>query len=305
MSAHRKSVHVMLWNSFTREAFKGNPAGVVPNAVGLSDDEMQLIAHEIGAPETAFVLPSRKADVKIRWFSPTMEIPLCGHATVAAFSALAHHKQHGFGRVGRRAVKIETKSGILGVWVEYNAVRARVTLELPLPKFTAVREVPTALYKALGISKSDLDHEIPVVRNSHFYLPVKRRSTLWKLNPDFTALAAVSKKLRVIGISVYTRNTIEKTSAIHSRFFAPSHGINEDAVTGTANGPLGMLYWLYNSHMSQDAKRDAEVQYFNEQGDVLGRAGRVGVTLSIRKGKVKRISITGEAVCVVDGEMSL
>lgn len=107
-------------NAFTTTPFCGNPAGVVVDARGLSDERMQLIARELGLPETSFVLPptQRGADLQIRWFSPAVEIPLCGHATIAAFHVLAEEGLHGMRHYGVRAFNLQTKSGILQVGVD-------------------------------------------------------------------------------------------------------------------------------------------------------------------------------------------
>src|SRR5512142_258094 len=108
--------------AFTIHPFSGNPAGVVLDAKGLNDDEMQKMAREKNLPETAFILPPslKGADLQIRWFSPTMEIPLCGHATIASFHALAEEGLEGMSTQGQHYFKLQTKSGILPVRVEKN-----------------------------------------------------------------------------------------------------------------------------------------------------------------------------------------
>jgi phenazine biosynthesis protein PhzF family len=92
-----KTYRIKIVDAFTKKPFAGNPAGVVLDAGGLTDAQMQLIAREVNCPETAFILPAteRDANLRIRWFSPMSEVPLCGHATIASFHALA---RRGVGR---------------------------------------------------------------------------------------------------------------------------------------------------------------------------------------------------------------
>ena len=89
-------------DTFTQLPLTGNPAGVVLGGEGLADKQMQMIAREMSVPETAFVLPPTipDADLRIRWFTPTVEVPLCGHATVASFHVLAHDGLQGMGNPG-------------------------------------------------------------------------------------------------------------------------------------------------------------------------------------------------------------
>jgi len=110
-----KNYRVKHVDAFTTHPFAGNPAGVVIDARGLSDSDMQLLAREKNLPETAFVLPStiKGADIQIRWFTPTTEVDLCGHATIASFHALAEESMEGMGTQGQHYFKLQTKSGIL------------------------------------------------------------------------------------------------------------------------------------------------------------------------------------------------
>ncbi|HTE41731.1 MAG TPA: PhzF family phenazine biosynthesis isomerase, partial [Steroidobacteraceae bacterium] len=101
------------WDAFAHEAGKGNPAGIVAHDRELTDDAMQAIAARIGFNDTAFVLASAAADLRLRYFAPRHEVDLCGHATIAAFCAL-----QSMGRLPQRSVhRLETRSGILPIEV--------------------------------------------------------------------------------------------------------------------------------------------------------------------------------------------
>ncbi|HTS00715.1 MAG TPA: PhzF family phenazine biosynthesis isomerase, partial [Bacteroidota bacterium] len=106
-------------DAFTETPLTGNPAGVVVKADGLTDRQMQMVAREMSVPETAFILPPTMpgADLRIRWFSPTVEVPLCGHATIASFHALAESNMCGMENPGAYSFNLETRSGILPVEV--------------------------------------------------------------------------------------------------------------------------------------------------------------------------------------------
>ncbi|MBI2620125.1 MAG: PhzF family phenazine biosynthesis protein [Ignavibacteriales bacterium] len=296
-------------NAFTSEPFFGNPAGVVPDAKGLNEPKMQLIARELAMPETAFVLPpsQRGADLQLRWFSPSMEIPLCGHATIGAFHALAEEGMFGMKGNGWFTFRVQTKSGLLRVDVNKRAGSAVVEFHLPVPKFTILKTAPSLVMKSLGLHRSDLHRKLPVARGNYLYIPVARISRLRRIQPDMNALDRACRSLRLIGVSLVTTQTLEESSAFHSRFFAPAAGIPEDPVTGSANGPLGV--YLYRYALSNNVVipsfwlEDARLEFVGEQGDFLGRRGRVKVRLKVKKGNVEAVSIAGEAVTIFSTEL--
>lgn len=298
-------------NAFTAEPFAGNPAGVILDAKGLHEAKMQMIAREFSISETAFVLPAsqRGADLQIRWFSPTTEILLCGHATIGAFHAMAEEGMLGMKGSGKYRFRVQTKSGFLAVDVDKRAGGTLVEFHLPLPRFSPVKKIPAEILSALGLRKSELHRKLPVARSNYIYIPLARLSRLHKVQPDMRALSRACRSLRVIGVCVMTTQTLEESSAFHSRFFAPAAGIPEDPVTGTANGPLGV--YLYQYALSNNVVipsfwlEDARLEFIGEQGDVLGRKGRVKVRLKVRKGKVEGVSIAGEAVTLFSTELKV
>jgi PhzF family phenazine biosynthesis protein len=280
---------VRLVNAFTSRRFEGNPAGVVPDATGLSPRLMQAIAGELKFPETAFVLPpsNRQADVRLRWFTPACEVALCGHATVAAFHVLAEEGLRGMRQKGCYAFRVETRSGILRVVVEKAFSGTIVEFQLPLPVFRRVRKLHPHLLSALGVARTDLHESLPAVRDRDLFVPLRGRKKLWSLSPDQQQLRTACREARLLGVCLFTLQTVEEGSAVHSRFFAPAVGIDEDPVTGSANGPLGVYLQTY-------AERD-----------VLHRRGRVKMRLSIGRSGVQSLSIAGEAVTLSRSEFIL
>lgn len=148
-------------DSFTREKFKGNPAGVVLNAQGLTEVLMQQIARELNNSETAFVFPStgNEYDAEVRYFTPRTEVPVCGHATIAALYAMAVEN-----KLKACTIRIKTKVGILPIEIipdddDYLIVMTQGKFEL-LPPFDA--STSGNIIKALGLTSTDLDPDCPV-----------------------------------------------------------------------------------------------------------------------------------------------
>jgi len=149
-------------DSFTSLPLSGNPAGVVQAADALTDQQMQAIAREVGASETAFILsPSTPAaNLRIRWFTPQEEVGLCGHATVAAFHALAEDGSMGMANQGTFAFQMETKSGILPVTVDKDTEGAVVFLGLPVPEFIRAGQFKLDVMRILNIQMEEFENHL-------------------------------------------------------------------------------------------------------------------------------------------------
>ncbi len=301
-----KSYKVKHVDAFTAEPFTGNPAGVVLDARGMSDSLMQNFGSEMNLSETAFLLPPtiKGADIQIRWFTPAAEVPLCGHATIASFHALAEEGMHGMKRPGLYHFRLQTKSGVLAIIVEKKYSGTIVEFQLPIPRFRLHKTVPSSLLDALGIRASEVQADLPYVSQSYLYLPLKRLSTIKNLAPDLGKLDKFTRASKTLGISVFTLETIEQSSAVHSRFYAPAVGVVEDPVTGSANGPLGV--YLYQHAIRRDFPipsfllPDGRMEFIGEQGDDMGRRGRVKIRLRVTGHGVKQVAIAGEAVTIMD-----
>jgi len=298
-----KSLTVKHIDAFTSKAFAGNPAAVVLSGDGLAETQMQSIAREMNLSETAFVLsPSNKhADIRIRWFTPTNEVALCGHATIGSFHALAESGLHGMKKNGSYPFRLETASGILDVLVVKENGGARVKFALPMPQFKKSRHLKADFVGSLGMQENDFDKRLPCVSWVNAFLPVRRLSVLYDLRPDFQTIKKVLMRKKLLGICIFSTETVDRSSTFHSRFFAPNDGINEDPVTGSANGPLG----VYMVEQSLVGKSDGLIEMTGEQGDAIGRPGRVKVEVQVEHGRPKSVAIIGTAVTVVEGSLTL
>ncbi len=293
-----KQIEIYQIDAFTNKPFKGNPAGV---AFGdnLTETEMQEIAKEMNVAETAFLskpnpsaVESDKADYNLRWFTPATEVELCGHATIASLHFLKEKNL----LKNNISVKMKTRSGILNCKAEDGYYFMQIPI-YSLKEFEGDKE---EIIKALNIDSSSLDKDVPfiILENGYLYIYVKDLSSLHSLQPDFKALKNITKtKNEFTAVVVFTLETVDKESFAHSRFFAPYYGIDEDPVTGSANGPF--LLVLKKLNFIKDTGNEITLKF--EQGDVLNRQGRVQVRYNQNN---KELYISGEAVTVLKGALN-
>ncbi len=292
-------------DAFTRKPFTGNPAGVILDSENLRKVDMQNIAREINATETAFILPaeSEKHDLKIRWFTPTQEVELCGHATIAAFHALAEEGRFDLQIDEPQSFLVESRSGILTVDVEWANLRPYIKFTLPNPRFFPYPGDIRYLCGALGLADIELSEKVKpqITDNGYCYVPVRNLDSLETLEPNQHLLRTLNERHDLNGFAVVTTDTGELEEDWVMRFFAPSLGIIEDPVTGSANGPMAAFLWE-NGFLNPDKKH---FSFRASQGEYIGRPGIVNVNMVIRDGKVVIIQIAGEAVSVMEGSIRL
>jgi PhzF family phenazine biosynthesis protein len=292
----QKKIKIYQIDSFTDKPFSGNPAGVTFSN-GLTIEEMQSIAREMNLSETAFlskpVLPSGRsdnADYQLQWFTPTTEVELCGHGTIASIHFLYEENK----LKDKQALTFQTLSGVLKCKIE----NKRYFMQIPVFTMEEFDECKQELISVLGIHPTMLDDKIPFIQlsNKNVFINIKELKDLYKLKPDFKALKELSLENNLGGIVVFTLETVDKNSFAHSRYFTPSHGIDEDPVTGSTNGPL--LLVLERLGFLKNPNNKISLNF--EQGDVLGRRGRIGVSYYRDKNE---LYISGNAVTVFKGEM--
>jgi PhzF family phenazine biosynthesis protein len=255
-----------LVDAFTDRPFAGNPAVVCPLPSWREEQWLQDVAAEMNQSETAFVVKN-DTGFDLRWFTPKVEVALCGHATLASAHALW---QHGLANPAQE-IHFSTKSGIL------KAARRgdEIELDFPLAPEQAA-EPPADLLPALGVGAKY------VGRNKFDYLvEVESEAFLRHLSPDFTRL----KNVAVRGTIVTARSSDPRFDFV-SRFFAPAVGINEDPVTGSAHCCLGD-FWH---------KRLGKKDLRAFQASARGGAMRVRV-------EGERVFLGGKAVTVAGGEL--
>jgi len=291
-------------DSFSKEKFTGNPAGVITNADGLTDDEMQKIARELNNSETAFIFSSNSNDydVHVRFFTSTSEVPICGHATIAAHYARAVENGLDTSRVYHK-----TGAGILPVDIIKENEDYKIVMTQGKIEFGAIIDGinKEELLAALNINNSDLldNYEIQIASTGHskVMIGIKSIETLNTLQPDYNALSKLSKIIKCNGYYVFTVNSQESDILINGRMFAPAVGINEDPVTGNANGPLGAYLVKHNL-----VKHNNSIFKFKaKQGEAIKRTGIIEVEVKIEDKKPVEVKISGNAVIIFKTELSL
>ena len=251
-------------DAFTDKPFRGNPAAVCLLDAGREATWMQQLAGEMNLSETAFVWPDL-GGWRLRWFTPRVEVDLCGHATLATAHVLWRTARVG----GDSAIEFLTRSGRLTIR------QSEVGIEMDFP---AVRGVacndPGDLCEALHVSARSI-----VGNKTDYLVEVQGESIVRELRPDFARLAA----LPVRGIIVTSRSDSPEYDFV-SRFFAPRIGVPEDPVTGSAHCCLGP-FW---------GERLGKADLVGYQASARGGVVRVGV-------RGDRVLLGGQAVTVVSG----
>lgn len=299
-----KTFKIYQIDSFTKEKFSGNPAGVVVNADGLNTTQMQQIAKELNNSETAFLFsPSdNNSDGSIRYFTPQSEVPICGHATIAAMYAKAIEDN-----LDSCILRFKTQVGILTFEIirekeDYQVIMTQGKFELSPTLDTTITE--QILY-AIGLDSSDIDERCPIqiasTGHSKVMIGIKSRGKLNSLNPNYNSLINLSKQINCNGYFVFTFDSNDNETLTYGRMFAPAIGINEDPVTGNANGPLGG-YLIQNKII--DFKDDL-YEFKGKQGEKINRPGTVSVSVTIENGLPSIIKIKGNAIVVFKTEIEI
>ncbi len=248
-------------DAFTDKPFSGNPAAVCILDIPADEVWMQQVALEMNLSETAFLYPE-KDGYNLRWFTPTVEVDLCGHATLATAHILFEQKI----LLEEQTAVFYTKSGKL------TAQKLQNQIELDFPSTAPVEQTaPKQLFEALGINalfvgKSRFD----------YFIEVDSAEKVRKLKPNFSLL----KDLQVRGVIVTAQSDIEQYDII-SRFFAPGAGVDEDPVTGSAHCTLSP-YWsskLQKNEIKayQASKRGGELTIISKNNRVLLRGDAITV----------------------------
>jgi predicted PhzF superfamily epimerase YddE/YHI9 len=255
-------------DAFTDRPFAGNPAAVCLLDQEAEADWMQSVAAEMNLSETAFLV-ARDDGYQLRWFTPTIEVPLCGHATLASAHALWFE-----GRVPRgEPIRFHTLSGVLTA--ELNG--PMIELDFPVSPVTET-DPPAGLLEALEVDSTFVGHS-----DFDMFVAVESESVVRGMTPDFRKLAAVECR----GVMV-TSTSDDQAFDFVSRFFAPQSGIDEDPVTGSAHCTLEP-YWG---------------ERLGKTSLTAFQASSRGGVVRMRLDK-ERVILGGQAVTVFRGELFL
>lgn len=285
-----------IYDSFTNEKFKGNPAGVVLDGKGLEEDQMQLIARELGYPETVFIFKD-DSKIKVRFFTPKEEIDLCGHATIAYGTALVESGMINVNE-GENRIDIETNLGILPIIITMENKKIKnIMMYQASPKlskdFILDRE---KLAKSLNISRDDFRENIDIVKAYtgvwDLMIPLKSKEALDNIDGNMNLIKELSRELGIISLHPFY---LDENKQLYARNLAPIVDIDEEAATGTSNGAL--TYYLYSLRIVKDREEISVIQ-----GEQMGRKSEIRGKIQIENGEIK-VLIGGTALKIIEGNL--
>lgn len=289
-------------DAFTETPYIGNPCAVFPEAPGLTDFQMIQIAREMNLSETAFLMNSDRADLRARYFTPTGEIPLAGHPTIASTIALIH-----LGRITppsgeeEREFSLELEAGVITVAVKSGDGVPWVTMRQLPPSFGRSYD-PAQVAAVFGLEARELLEGVPVQTVStgtpQLMVPLSRREALGRATLRLEGWQALKARGDFSTPHLFYLSTEGSEPVTYARHFGGASEESEDPFTGSATG--GMACYLYAQGLLSGTSLTAL------QGGSVGRPGiaRVKVTPDpSRAGGVGSVEVTGTGVVVFSGEL--
>ncbi|MBK6313510.1 MAG: PhzF family phenazine biosynthesis protein [Blastocatellia bacterium] len=289
---------------FAETPFAGNQLAVFIDARGLSDGQMQRAANEMNFSETTFVLPPETpdADLRLRIFTPHVELPFAGHPLVGSGFVAA---VKGLVPCAPSVIRFETGVGVIDVSIEIESnLSGRATMRQPVPEFVSELvdgENSAHVASALGVSRGQIASElspIAIVDNGLplMIVPLDGLASVRALNPNQHSLRHLAETHSVKTILAFTTETVHPDSSVHCRVYAPGAGVHEDPATGSANGPLGAYLLRYG--------RVTSGEIVSEQGYEMGRPSTLMVNVErADDGGISSVHVGGGVFVVADGTM--
>jgi trans-2,3-dihydro-3-hydroxyanthranilate isomerase len=269
---------------FTDTPLTGNQLAVFTDARDLTSEDMQSLAREMNFSETVFVLPpsSPEADVRIRIFTPVLELPFAGHPVLGAAFVLGLPLQ-------KVVINLETASGVVPVELERDGARIVFGwMQQPIPHWEPA-DNEQGILAALGIPSSGLPVERYELGPGHVYVELVSADDVAAVEPDLGALERATGD----GVNCFARDG----SGWKTRMFAPSHGVAEDPATGSAAGPLAL-------HLARHGRIAFGEQIEITQGVEINRPSKLYARVDGSAESVERVTVGGAAVVVARGEFS-
>jgi trans-2,3-dihydro-3-hydroxyanthranilate isomerase len=270
---------------FTDEPLTGNGLAVFTDGRDLSEVDMQAIAREMNLSETVFVLPatSEDADVRIRIFTPAVELPFAGHPTLGSAFVLGAPLQ-------KVVIRLETAAGVVPVSLEREGPKIVFgRMEQPVPRWETVAD-PAPVLAALGVERSGLPVERYDLGPGHLFVELDSPAAVQALAPDIAALAAATPD----GANCFAH---VEGNRWKTRMFAPNHGVVEDPATGSAAGPRAI-------HLARHGRIRFGEQIEISQGAEINRPSTLYATAEGEGDRVDRVEVGGSAVVVARGELA-
>jgi trans-2,3-dihydro-3-hydroxyanthranilate isomerase len=271
---------------FTDIPFAGNQVAVFTDARDLDTPTMQALAREMNYSESVFVLPAtvEDADVRIRIFTPSVELPFAGHPTLGTAFVLA-------GPLSKIVIRLETLAGVVPVALEREGPKIVFgRMEQPIPTWEAVAD-PQPILAALGVERSGLPVERYELGPGHVYFELGSADAVAALEPDVAALTRATED--GVGVNCFARDG----ERWKTRMFAPNSGVVEDPATGSAAGPLAI-------HLARHGRIAFGEQIEIKQGAEIGRPSTLYATVEGDGDRIDRVEVGGSAIVLARGEFA-
>lgn len=304
-------------DAFTEKTFGGNAAGVVilaENEDFPSNEKMIKLAAELRYSETVFIKPEpsdNECDFYARYFTPTNEVDLCGHATIGGMYCLNKTAD-----LKNGSIRLKTKAGIINVEVNGNDVLMDMASPLHIATFEE-GQMLGRIYETMGIAVPDdgsISNLKPMAISTglpDIMLPIPSKEVLDSMKPKMNLISELSNDLNVVGIHAFTTNYNGELSAERSVFcrnFAPLYGIDEEAATGTSNGALAYYFYINNMLTANSVLNVIQGESMDRPSSITAKLSKVptdsdGGDLNV-KSDVK-IRVGGSAAVLASGIVNL
>lgn len=301
---HRSYLH---YDVFTDRRFEGNQLAVFPEAAGLSDSTMQTIAREMSFSESTFIMAPEMAgtDVRMRIFTPGIELPMAGHPTIGSTFALA---ELGVIRPGRERWVFGLNVGPTPVELTWAGDRLSFAwMDQQRPDFRDPVNNADEIARAISVSPEMIPRDLPIEEIScganFIFVPLKSRAAVDAAQPDTARMKQLTSAFPSGRVAVFLFNTepVDRDVTVYSRMFAPGFGISEDPATGGASGPLGS--YLVKHGLVPNAQVSEMISL---QGVKMGRPSRIHIRITTDENRaITRVQVGGTAVRVASGELEL
>lgn len=291
------------YDVFTRDPLTGNQLAVCLEGQRFEPQRMQSLAREMNFSESTFILPAERpdTDIRMRTFTPAVELPLAGHPTIGSTFALAHA---GVIAPGTARFVFGLGVGPVPVTLEWDDGRLRFAwMTQPDPTFGPTVTDVQHVAAALGVPRSDLAANLPIQEVScglpFLFVPMATRAGVDRAVSEASALRRLGAQTgRDRSLFLFTLEPGEPEATVYSRMFAPQFGITEDPATGGACGPLG-AYLVHQGLVCGDAAQ----RIINLQGVTMGRPSRIHIAIGGTRERITDVRVGGEAVLIARGEL--
>ncbi len=302
-----RSFDAYLYNPFSSEAFGGNVCWVIPHSNDLNESDMGKIAAELAAPATAFIFQAKSNSPQIRFFSPSGEFSMCGHAIVAGMCALAELDIVSTDQNKIANLNLQAPPGEIPIeisWDENDQPHCIMTQPNPWFKPTDV-SIETAA-KLLGLPVAAMNTDLPIQTGStglkHVFLPVRSVNDMEAIHPDIDGLHALSNRLNVDSVAVFSMDRENSEIDVRIRDFCPAIGVPEEAASGTTNGAVGS-YLV--THKKIPVSSNGISLITAHQGVEMKRQSIIQTQIGVTEDVITSVKVSGTATRILSGKLCI